>query len=100
MSPEERRFLCPGCGTKILVPLDAGEGDLIQCENCAGVKFRLCIDADKEVLRLVQLVSVPFSDSKIPLDDDTPEGSVIVHDEKHYKLTREFGAFSLEPIRE
>ena len=98
MSPEERRFFCPGCGTKILVPLDPGEGDLIQCENCAGVKFRLCIDAGKEVLRLVQLVSIPFSDVKLPVDDNTPEGRVITHDEKQYKLTKEFGAFSLEPV--
>jgi len=76
------------------------EGDLIECENCAGVKFRLCIETGKEVLRLVQLVSVPSSDVKIPVDDNTPEESIIVHDGKQYKLTKEFGAFSLEPVEE
>ena len=70
------------------------EGDLIECENCAGVKFRLCIETGKEVLRLVQLVSVPSSDVKIPVDDNTPEGSVITHDEKQFKLTKEFGAIA------
>ena len=98
MTREERRILCPGCGTQIPVPWDTQEGVLIECDNCAGVMFQLCVEDGREVLRLVQLVSVPSSDDRIPVDDDTLEGSVIEHDGNRYKLTKEFGAFSLEIV--
>lgn len=99
MSGEARRISCPGCGMKIPVPRDAEEGDLIECENCAGVKFRLGKEGESDILRLVQLVSVPSSDERIPIDADTPEGTVIHHGGIDYELTKEFGAFGLKQLR-
>jgi len=97
MTGGERRVFCPGCGQHIAVPPDARPGDLIDCENCAGVKFRLLEEAGREVLRLVQLIACPACGERIPVDDDTPEGAVIAHDGETFRLVRAFGAFALEP---
>lgn len=99
MSVDERRILCPGCGMKIPVPRSAKEGDLVECENCAGVKFRLGKEGGIEILRLVQLVSVPSSGERIPIDADTPEGTVIHHGGIDYRLTKEFGTFGLKQLQ-
>ncbi|HJM43253.1 MAG: hypothetical protein QGH70_05025 [Nitrospinota bacterium] len=80
----------------IPVPWDAKGGDLIECENCAGVLFRLTGQGGRDALRIVQLVSCPFCEETIPVDDDTPEGTVIRHGGAEFTLTKEFGAFSLE----
>lgn len=80
----------------IPVPWDAKVGDVVECENCAGVLFRLVEEGGQGILRPVQLVSCPFCDERIPVDDDTPEGRVIRHGGAAYRLVREFGAFSLE----
>lgn len=96
MSVDERRILCPGCGMKIPVPWDAKEGDLIECENCAGVKFRLDKEDGADILRIVQLVSCPICGEHVPVDDDTPEGAAVFHGGARFLLRKEFGAFSLE----
>ncbi|MEK6710156.1 MAG: hypothetical protein AABZ64_06225 [Nitrospinota bacterium] len=91
-----RRLPCPGCGQEIPVPAGARPGDLIACGNCAGVKFRLCVENGKEVLKLVQLVACPACGERIAVDDETPEGSSVEHDGRRFRLAKEFGAFSLE----
>ena len=96
MNAGERRLFCPGCSTFIPVPPDAKPGGLIACGNCAGAKFRLAVEGGKEVLRLVQLVSCPACGEPIPVDDDTPEGVIVEHGGRRFRLKREFGAFSLE----
>ncbi len=80
----------------IPVPWDAKPGDLIECENCAGVRFRLFTRNGRDALQPVQLVSCSFCGEKIQVDDDTPEGTVIHHGEAAFRLDKEFGAFSLE----
>jgi len=91
-----RRLPCPGCGQEIPVPPGARPGDLIECENCAGVKFRLCAEGGREILKLVHLIRCPACGEPIPVDDETPEGSTVEHDGRTFRLAREFGAFSLE----
>ncbi len=95
---EERRLLCPGCGKLISVPA-AGPGDLIDCPSCAGIQLRLAVEDGKEVLRLVQLVTCPACGERFPFDDDTPEGTLVELCGVEFKLTKEFGAFALEPVR-
>lgn len=80
----------------IPVPWDAKGGDLIECENCAGVLFRLSEQGGGDILRLVHLVSCPFCEETIPVDDHTPEETVTRHGGAEFTLTKEFGAFSLE----
>ena len=81
----------------IPVPWDAKGGDLIECGNCAGVLFRLSEQDGGDILRLVQLVSCPFCEETIPVDDNTPlEGAILCHGGVEFTLTKEFGAFSLE----
>ena len=96
---EERRLFCPGCGKLISVRAAAGPGDLIDCPNCAGIQLRLAVEDGKEVLRLVQLVTCPACGKRFPFDDDTPEGTLVELCGVEFKLTKEFGAFALEPIR-
>jgi len=91
-----RRLPCPGCGQEIPVPAGGRLGDLIECGNCAGARFRLAAEGGREVLKIVQLVSCPVCGDPIPVDDDTPEGSAVEHDGRRFRLVREFGAFSLE----
>ena len=96
---EERRLICPGCGKLISVPAAAGPGDLIDCPNCEGIQLRLAVEDGKEVLRLVQLVTCPACGERFPFDDDTPEGTLVELCGVEFKLTKEFGAFALEPVR-
>jgi hypothetical protein len=49
-----------------------------------------------EALRMVQMISCPSCEERLPIDDDTPPGTEIRHDGIAYVLTREFGAFALE----
>ncbi len=94
---EERRLLCPGCGKMISVPAEIMPGDLIDCPYCAGIKLRLVIDDGKEVLRLVQMVTCPACGERFPFDDNTPAGTVVELCGQEFELTKEFGAFALEP---
>jgi hypothetical protein len=83
---------------EIPVPWDAKAGDLIACGNCAGVLFRLGEEGGKDVLALVQLVSCPVCGERIPVDDGTPEGDTVRHGGAEFRLAKEFGAFTLEPV--
>jgi len=80
----------------IPVPWDAKVGKLIECENCAGVLFRIQKEGDQDLLQLVQLVSCPFCEERIPVDGDSREGTVIPHRGAVFKLVKEFGAYTLE----
>lgn len=46
----------------------------------------------------MQMVSCPLCGERVPVDEDTPEGSVLEHDGKTLRLEKEFGAFILEPV--
>lgn len=70
---------------------------LIECGNCAGVLFRLVAEGGREALRTVFLVSCPACGERIPVDERTPEGTLIRHRGTSLRLTRAFGAFALEP---
>ncbi len=95
---EERRLLCPGCGKMVLVPAEVMPNDMIDCPNCAGIKLRLMIEDGKEVLRLVQMVTCPACGERFPFDDDTPAGTIVELCGEEFRLTKEFGAFALEPV--
>ncbi len=82
----------------IPVPAEVMPGDMIDCEYCAGIKLRLAIDGGKEVLRLVQMVTCPACGERFPFDDDTPAGTVVELCGEAFRLTKEFGAFALEPV--
>lgn len=71
-------------------------GGLIACANCAGVMFRLVKENGAEALRLVQLVRCPACGERLPVDDDTEEGTLVEHDGRAFRLARAFGAFTLE----
>lgn len=94
---KKRRIYCPGCEQMIQVPDGVEVGDLFECANCAGVKFRLAEGKDGFSLKIVQMVACPGCGEKIPVDDDTPEGTVLSHDGKNFRLAKEFGAFILKP---
>ena len=70
--------------------------DLFDCPNCAGIMLRLGEESGKEVLLSVQMISCPGCGERLPIDDDTPPGTVIRHDGAEFVLTKEFGAFALE----
>jgi hypothetical protein len=59
--------------------------------------LRLGEESGREVLLAVQMISCPSCGERLPIDDDTPLGTVIRHDGAEFVLTREFGAFALEP---
>ena len=62
------------------------------------MKFRLGRAERAEVLTVVQMVSCPLCDERIPVDEDTPAGAIMKHDGKTLRLEKEFGAFVLEPV--
>ncbi len=61
------------------------------------MRFRLGRAEGAEVLTIVQMVSCPLCGEYIPVDEDTPAGSVFEHDGKKLRLDKEFGAFVLAP---
>ena len=97
-SGAEKRLLCPCCGKETPLPPDARPGDLFASESCAGVLFRLGEEKGADVLVLVQLVSCPVCGERIPVDDGTPEGGTVRHGGAEFRLAKEFGAFTLEPV--
>lgn len=50
-----------------------------------------------KILRGVQMITCPGCGERLPVDEDTPPGTVVRHDEVDYTLTKEFGAFALVP---
>ena len=98
MSAEERLLLCPACGKTITVPRGNQQFSLIECPNCAGIMLRLIEDGGEETLSVVQMISCPGCGERIPIDEDTPAGTILRHDEKDFLLTKEFGAFALEAV--
>lgn len=82
----------------IPVPAETAPGDLIECPYCAGILLRLVIENGEESLRLVQLVTCPLCGERFPFDDDTPAGTIVELCGERLRLTREFGAFALEPV--
>jgi hypothetical protein len=85
-------------GFRPSVPWDAKPGEVIECENCAGVLFRLIRNNVQDALGIVHLVSCPYCGKMIRIDDDTPEGSLVYHGGVSFTLAKEFGAFSLELV--
>ena len=98
MSAEERLLLCPVRRKMIPVLGGTKPGELIECPNCAGMMLRLFVEEGEEILRPVQLISCPGCGERIPIDEDTPAGTILRHDEKDFLLTKEFGAFALEAV--
>ena len=68
----------------------------MDCDNCAGVKFRLGAAGGAEVLTLVQMVSCPLCGERLPVDDATPAGAIVECDGEKLRLAKAFGAFVLE----
>ncbi|HJP13968.1 MAG TPA: hypothetical protein QF533_06415 [Nitrospinota bacterium] len=69
---------------------------MFDCPNCAGIMLRLGEENGEDVLRAAQLISCPGCGERLPIDDDTPPGTLIRHDGAEFVLTKEFGAFVLE----
>ncbi|MDA0999030.1 MAG: hypothetical protein O2807_00750 [bacterium] len=98
MKEKKKRLLyCLSCEQMIQVPEWVEVGDLFECWNCAGVMIRLIEGEDGPALKVVQMVRCPACGGKIPVDDDTPAGTILSHDGKDFRLAKEFGAFTLEP---
>lgn len=89
------QLLCPGCGEAVpenrLRP-----GSRFGCEHCAGLTLEVVEDRGQLGLRQVHFVSCPVCDAKLEVSRDAGPGEIMRHCGRSFRLTYEFGAYSLE----
>lgn len=88
--------VCPGCGEVRDVGADAQVGDIVSCNSCAGVLFRLLQDDGTYVLRELPQASCPVCGMVLRLPDDIQDGSTTNHCDQIFVVTYAYGTYALE----
>jgi len=73
-----------------------GQGDLVECPNCAGHALRVQEAAGRWSATLAYRVSCPMCDEVITLPDDVKPGDTVRCCGRNYRLTFEYGAYAAE----
>lgn len=88
--------MCPGCSEKRDVGADVQVGDMVSCDACAGVVFRLIQHHDAYVLREVPQASCPVCGTMLRLADDVQAEATVDHCDLTFVVTYAYGAYALE----
>ncbi len=92
---QNHELLCPGCGEGI----DASslrEGEVLECERCAGLVLKVVSEGERLTLRQIHYVSCPLCEHKLEVPQDARPGDTLSCCGKTFRLTYEFGAYALE----
>ena len=87
---------CPGCGEKRDLGTDVQIGDILTCNSCAGVRFRLAQEGGVYQLRVVPEASCPRCDAILQLSDTVQPGHIVRHCERDFVVTYAYGSYTLE----
>lgn len=88
--------VCPGCREERVFGFDIQVGDIVSCDACAGVLFRLLQDNGVYLLREVPQASCPLCGTMLRLPDDVQAGATTDHCERTFVVTYAYGTYALE----
>lgn len=91
-------MVCPGCGEKRDFGADVQVGDLVPCDACAGVLFRLVQDHGTYCLREIPQASCPVCGMMLRLPDDVQAGASAIHCGQTFVVTYAYGTYALEHV--
>jgi hypothetical protein len=87
---------CPGCSENRNLGTEVQVGDIITCDACAGVRFRLVQESGVHVLRVVPEASCPQCDAVVQLSDTVQPGHIVRHCDRDFVVTYAYGSYALE----
>lgn len=90
------RVTCPGCSENRDLGIAVQVGDILTCDACAGVRFRLVQDNGVYVLREVPEASCPQCDAVVELSGTVQPGHIMRHCERDFVVTYAYGSYALE----
>ena len=87
---------CPGCSEERDLGIKVQVGDILTCDSCAGVRFRLVQDNSVHVLSVVPEASCPQCDAVVELPDTVQPGHIVHHCDRDFMVTYTYGSYALE----
>lgn len=87
---------CPGCSEARDLGTEIQVGDILTCDSCAGVRFRLVHEGDDYRLRVVPEASCPQCDVIVQLPDTVQPGHIVRHCDRDLVVTYAYGSYALE----
>lgn len=87
---------CPGCSEACDLGTEIEVGDVLTCDACAGVRFRLVQKGDGYMLRIIPEASCPQCEAIVPLPDTVQPGHIVRHCHRDLVVTYAYGAYALE----
>ncbi|MBI4244933.1 MAG: hypothetical protein HY606_12660 [Planctomycetes bacterium] len=89
------RLECPGCQGIKEIPDNTKIGNIIECELCAGMKFKLNSDSKGFKLIPIHYASCPDCGKMLEVPTNSTAGDKLFCCGKQHKLTFEYGAWAL-----
>ena len=90
------KAVCPGCSEARVFGADVQVGDVVSCDACAGVLFRLIQDNGTNYLRELPQASCPSCGIMFRLPDHIRAGATTDHCGQTFTVTYAYGAYALE----
>jgi hypothetical protein len=87
---------CPGCNEARDLGTEIRVGDILTCDACAGVRFRLVQENGVYQLRVVPEASCPQCDAVVQLPDTVQPGHLVRHCDRDLMVTYTYGSYALE----
>jgi hypothetical protein len=87
---------CPGCSEARDLGTEIQVGEVLTCDACAGVQFRLVQAGDRYLLCVVPEASCPTCEAIVPLSDTVQPGQVVRHCDRDLVVTYAYGSYALE----
>jgi hypothetical protein len=88
--------VCPGCSEVRVFDPDVQVGDVVSCDSCAGVLFRLVQDHGAYHLRELPQASCPVCGVMPRLPDHVQAGASTEHCGQTFRVTYAYGTYALE----
>lgn len=89
--------ICPGCGGERHLDADVHVDDILSCDACAGVRFRLLEHDGTYLLLEVPQASCPQCETVVQLPEHVQHGSTFTHCDRSFVVTYAYGTYALEP---
>lgn len=90
------QVVCPGCSEERAFGADTQVGDIISCDSCAGVLFRLVQDNGMYLLRELPQASCPVCGTMLQLPNEVQAGENAEHCDQTFVVTYAYGSYALE----
>ena len=86
---------CLGCSEERDLGTEMQVGDILTCDSCAGVRFRLVQEGDVYLLRVVPEASCPQCNAIVQLSDTVQPGHIVRHCDRDFVVTYAYGSYAL-----